>query len=49
VEILQETLPASDPEVPVTMNNLAVMLRNTSKVETLAKYWEGFHGRHTRS
>lgn len=29
VEVLQATLAANDPEVPVAMNNLAVMLRNT--------------------
>jgi|AntAceMinimDraft_5_1070358.scaffolds.fasta_scaffold49168_2 hypothetical protein len=29
VEVLQDTLASGDPEVPVAMNNLAVMLRNT--------------------
>jgi hypothetical protein len=35
VDIMQETLPASDPEIPIMMNNLAVMLRNTSQVSSI--------------
>ena len=34
VDIYQEKLSSSDPNIPITMNNLAVMLRNTRKVSS---------------